>query len=163
MIYSRRHVHAAVCILLCTAFVALSARRVWSGLTVATFAPMGPFQTTDRDIAGLSGLQNGSERIILTLAALPRGKKFVLVLKEGDAASIYFALMVGYLAWPREVVALQVTAQNAAALVRPLTREALAGYLFCRLPPPPFLPPGQEWAPGLIFVAPPETGTGEKQ
>src|SRR3954463_1219244 len=98
MIHSRKYVHAVVCILLCTAFVALSARQVLSGLSLASFTPVGPFQTTNRDIAGLSGLQNGSERIIQTLAALPRGKKFVVVLHEGDAPSIYFALMVEYLA-----------------------------------------------------------------
>lgn len=156
-----RSIHALAVTLFLTLFVALGASRIWLALRSGMVGPAVPFYSTDRDIAGLSGITNGSERIVQTLAALPGSKRLVIILPEGDAPSIYFALMIGYLGWPRTVDAIQIAPEEAGARVRQLDPATFEAILFCRIPPPAFVPAGERWAPELVFVRSPAATKGK--
>jgi len=155
-------VHAWVCAALGIAFVGLSAPRMWTALNSGMLGPAEPSYSTDRDIAGLSGIQNGSERIRQTLAALPSEKRLVILLPDRDAPSAYFTSLVTYLCWPRAVEAIQLHPDAVAHRVRQLDPATFAGILFLRLPPPSFVPKGIQWAPELIFVPSPAAGEGTR-
>ena len=156
-----RAVHATVCALCCGAFVLLSVPRFWNPLTLGRFGPVEPFFSTDRDIEGLTGVSQGSERIRQTIAALPGSKRLVVILPEYDAPSIYFGLMVAYLAWPRPVEPIHVYPPDVPEHVRRLNPTTFAAILFCRVPPPAFVPPGVTWAPGMILVPSPAASAEE--
>jgi hypothetical protein len=141
--------------LLCGVYVAVSAPSVWKALIAETAGPPTAFFSTDRDIEGLSGIRNGSERIIATLAALPGRKRLVVILPKGDEASIYFAFIIAYLGWPREVEAIQIDPSAVAERVRQLDPKTFAAILFCRVSPPAFVPSGTTWAKELTLVRSP--------
>jgi hypothetical protein len=155
-----RAVHRWACAVSCGAFLVLSGPQIRTALTAGTLGTAEPFHSTDQDIEGLSGMRNGSERIRQTLAALPGGRPVAILLPEHDATAAYFGLMVAYLGWPRAVEAIAVPLSDANEKVRALNPAKFAGFLFCRVPPPAFVPRGKEWGPGLVFVVSPAAGSG---
>ncbi|MFL6531661.1 MAG: hypothetical protein ACJ8HU_09450 [Chthoniobacterales bacterium] len=150
-----RRFHTLFFATLCGGFVLVGGWKLCTSLKPELPSIGDASFSSDRDIEGLCGIDHGSERIRQTLAALPSKKRLVILLPAHDASSAYFASLVGYAAWPRQVDAIEIDPRATVARVRALNPKTFAAILFLRLPPPPFVPRGVRWASGLTFVPSP--------
>src|SRR3954465_4418882 len=149
---SMRSFHPFFFAAFCGAFAVVGAAKLCTTLTPELPRAGEASVSSDGDIRGLSGIENGSERIRQTLAALPSNKRLVIILPAHDASAAYFASLVGYVGWPRQVDAIEIDPAASIARVRAINPKTLAAILFIRVPPPPFVPRGAQWAEGLTLV-----------
>ncbi|MGI9087019.1 MAG: hypothetical protein ACR2HH_04635 [Chthoniobacterales bacterium] len=135
-----------------TAFLWVSAPKVWEALRPSGFGPILPYHTTNSYGVNLLHVQNASERILAAFAALPPQQPVAVILPEDDERSIFLSYLVGYFGWPREVRAIAITHQNAQQELQKLDHSSIAAIFFCGLEPPAGMRPVMRIGTGLTMV-----------
>jgi hypothetical protein len=116
---------------------------------------VGPFdanQSTDMYLRGLCGLLHGSETIAALLDKLPAGKPVVIFVHAQDARSGFLGMLIGYLAWPRQIQIVNVQSASSEREVSAINPALVAGLVFCFLDPPSWLGHGISAGSGILIV-----------
>lgn len=139
-------------------WLGLGAAFLWCSLPklhLQRWGSIGPatsFYSTDFYLRALIGRSDASERILQTLAPLPRNKEVILFLPDTGQESRLVVLIVVYLSWPREVRWLPVTDSEVERKLISLNPRTLAALIFWDVSPPHWLPAGVPLSPEQVIV-----------
>jgi hypothetical protein len=145
--------HSAVCTLLAGAFLFVSVPPIWSALRAFSFGPALPFQSTNRYMAKIMGVQNGSELLTRAFSALPAERPVLVVSREGNDESILLGYLVNYFAFPREARSLTIDGgTDLETELQKIERSSLGAIFFCGIDPPAGLQPAIALGQQLVIV-----------
>ena len=136
-----------------TAFVGIALPQVATALRAGTNAPITAFHSTDAYLSACLHTLNGSQIVLDTLASLPAHKPIVVFIPKRDDCGALVSMIVGYLAWPRDVRSVAVDLSQNGTDISQVDAASLEAAMFCGLEPPPaWRAIGIRVAPNLVVV-----------
>lgn len=123
------------------AFMAVSAPKIFRGVSRNSIQFAGPFHSTDNFLNFETGARNGSERLIALFASMPPSKEIVIFIRGDDKQSSFLGMVVAYLAWPHPVKIVDLKQADGPAEIA--TTDSVAAVAFCHVKGPPWWPRGE--------------------
>jgi hypothetical protein len=140
---------SAACIIrrvICGAFLVL---LVASGAPPVKHALAGPFpdkidafHSSNAYLQVVTGSAGASQRLIDVMASLPSEKPLLIFSREKDSGSRMLAMVLAYLAWPREIQFETVSSARCDEQLAKIAPDSVGGVAFCDLASPSWVPGG---------------------
>jgi hypothetical protein len=138
-----------VCGVAIAAFLALGAPVIFRSATQGSIQFAGPFHSSDSFLNFVTGVNNGSRRLIALFGSLPASKEILIIVRDDDQQSAFLGALVAYLAWPHPVRLVDLRNTGISGSAGP---DSIAAVAFCRVRPPPSWRGGQRFGDSLEIV-----------
>jgi hypothetical protein len=126
---------------LVTAFLFVSAPKIYRGATTYSFQPGKPLHSSDSFLRFGAGATNASGQLLATFDSIPASKSVVIFMRKGDMRASLLGLTVAYLAWPHPVRLTEINA-NPGVELRAFDPASAATLVFCCVNRPPSIHAG---------------------
>jgi hypothetical protein len=128
--------HAIVAVVLCGSYFAVGGSKVWRALTsepATPFTPPTALHSSDAYLQEMTGMTNGSERLLDIFAKLPQSKPIYVFIPKGGGYYRFVPSIIAYLGWPRPVRILEVQGNDAERELRSINPSSTGALVFCGL------------------------------
>jgi len=163
---TRGYIAAILHTLLWTALFAIlfvrTAPDLCRDIGVSRIGPIDPNRSIEPYFRGLTGIDNGPQRLGDILEYLPRGKPLLIFVRADsgktrterneDSQSEFLGMLVGYICWPRDVRIVHVRESAIEKEIAATSPDSIAGIAFCGMPAPSRLGKAIHLGTGISLV-----------
>ena len=135
----RLYLHFALWSSLFAVFVWISAPVVGRAIKENRIGSIEANHSIDAYLRALTGIEHGSEKLPDIFGRLGKQGSLVIFVREEDSQSEFLGMMIGYVAWPREVRVIETSTETVEKQLADIKPNSVAGLVFCSVDPPVWL------------------------
>jgi hypothetical protein len=135
----RLYLHFALWCALFAIFLWISVPMVGPAITENRFGPVETNRSIDDYLRVLAGIEHAADKLSDTFARLDKKGSLVIFVRKENSPSEFLGMIIGYLAWPREVQVFSVSGPTVEKELADIKPSSVAGVVFCSVNPPAWL------------------------